>query len=144
MLIECKIKRKGGSRIIMVDGTAYHFTPDPDGRHVAFVTEPAHIERLLSIPEGYRIAPGGAAAGPVTPVGAKPQGITAQEPADLIVTENSATTPATTEPGRPADGALNREALEALYLKATGKKPHPAAKDETLLTAIKAARETTE
>lgn len=131
MLIECKIKRKGGSRITMLDGTTYHFAPaDGDNRnaHVALVTNPDHIQRLLSITEGYRLA---AAAPQPDPQAPAPEIIGAKQPA----------TPATVvEPAAPTT-SLNREELERLYLEVTGKKPHPAAKDETLLTAIKAARE---
>lgn len=53
MKIELKIKRKNGSRIELGE-KVYHFKPDekdPDGPHVAEVTEQAHIERLLAIPE---------------------------------------------------------------------------------------------
>lgn len=140
MLIECKIKRKGGSRIVMLDGTTYHFAP-ADGAnaapHVAFVTEPAHIERLLSITEGYRIAPAAAQA-TITAQMPEPAGAKPQAPAAPAVDPDTKA-PDQMEPD--AHQGLNREALEALYIKATGKKPHPAAKDETLLTAIKAARE---
>ena len=123
----------------MADGATYHFAPDPEGRHVAFVTVPEHIERFLSITEGYRIAPGTEQAAPA--IGAKPVQAT-----PAAITEPTAPTEPSeptepTEPTQPTDQPLNREALEALYLKATGKKPHPAAKDETLLTAIKAARQ---
>lgn len=55
MLIENKLKRRGGSFVDMGDGTTYHFKDDGTGREVASVTNPAHIQRLLSIPEGYRI-----------------------------------------------------------------------------------------
>jgi hypothetical protein len=55
MLIECIIKRDGGTRLTLW-GTPYHFEPDADGRHVADVTDPAHVERFLSIPEAYREA----------------------------------------------------------------------------------------
>ncbi|GGE24268.1 hypothetical protein SAMN05421774_10864 [Gemmobacter megaterium] len=133
MFIESKIKRVDGSRVTMADGATYHFAPDPEGRHVAFVTVPEHIERFLSITEGYRIAPGTVQAAPA--IGAKP----AQATPAAITEPSEPTEP--TEPTQPTDQPLNREALEALYLKATGKKPHPAAKDETLLTAIKAARQ---
>lgn len=56
MLIQRKLKdRPEGTFITMADSTRYAFLPDEYGRHVAEVTDPAHIERLLSIPEGFGI-----------------------------------------------------------------------------------------
>lgn len=52
MKIVSKIKRRNGHSVTFGD-TAYKFLP-PD--YVADVTEKAHIERFLSIPEGYGIA----------------------------------------------------------------------------------------
>lgn len=49
MKIVSKIKRRNGHSVTLGD-TAYKFMP-PD--YVAEVTEKAHIERFLSIPEGY-------------------------------------------------------------------------------------------
>ena len=54
MLIECILKRDGGSKVDLGDNT-YHFAPDSEGRHVAMVADPDHIGRFLSISEGYRI-----------------------------------------------------------------------------------------
>ncbi|MDN7179102.1 hypothetical protein M0D69_13975 [Caballeronia sp. SEWSISQ10-4 2] len=63
MKIECTIQRKDGT-IVELSGRPYHFKPSADDpRHVAEVTDEAHIERLLSIREAYRIlrTPGAAA-----------------------------------------------------------------------------------
>lgn len=57
MLIESKIRRRNGSRIL-IDDQWYLFVPleeDPDGPHVCEVKSPKHIQRFLSIPEGYCI-----------------------------------------------------------------------------------------
>ena len=54
MKIECILKRDGGTRTD-IGGVAYHFAPLSDGAHVAEVAETAHIDRFLSIPEGYRV-----------------------------------------------------------------------------------------
>jgi hypothetical protein len=54
MKIQCILKREGGTHIEL-RGTHYHFAPQADGRHVAEVTDEAHISRLLSIPEAYRV-----------------------------------------------------------------------------------------
>lgn len=54
MKIECILKREGGSKV-EIGGTEYHFAPQADGAHVAEVSNNGHIQRFLSIPEGYRI-----------------------------------------------------------------------------------------
>lgn len=55
MLIESKIKRKDGTTVTM-DGVTYHFSPDESGAHVCEVSHKRHIQRFLSISEGYCIA----------------------------------------------------------------------------------------
>ena len=52
MLIESRIRRSGGTPIPMGD-EVYHFAPDDEGRHVCDVTNKAHIQRFLSITEGF-------------------------------------------------------------------------------------------
>lgn len=54
MKIECILKRDGGTRTD-IGGAVYHFAPLSDGAHVAEVAETDHIDRFLSIPEGYRV-----------------------------------------------------------------------------------------
>ena len=54
MKIECILKRDGGTRTD-IGGVAYHFAPLADGAHVAEVAQTDHIDRFLSIPEGYRV-----------------------------------------------------------------------------------------
>ena len=54
MKIECILKRPGGTKAD-IDGIEYHFAPQPDGAHVAEVKDNAHIQRFLSITEGYQI-----------------------------------------------------------------------------------------
>lgn len=54
MKIECILLRPGGT-LVELPGKTYHFAPQDDGRHVADVSIEAHIERLLSIPEAYRL-----------------------------------------------------------------------------------------
>lgn len=62
MKIECLIKRKGGSVITFGHKpreVKYHFKPvsdEIDAPHECEVENPAHVQRLLSITEGYRIA----------------------------------------------------------------------------------------
>lgn len=54
MKLQCKLHRKGGTRIDL-HGTQIHFKPNEAGHHVAEVTDKKHIERLLAIPEAYCI-----------------------------------------------------------------------------------------
>lgn len=56
MLIECLIKRAGGTHVTL-EGKPYHFAPtQTDDRHLADVLIQAHAERFLAISEGYRYA----------------------------------------------------------------------------------------
>lgn len=54
MKIECILKREGGS-VVDLGGIEYHFEPVADGAHVAEVEDKAHIDRFLSISEGYKL-----------------------------------------------------------------------------------------
>lgn len=53
-LIESKLHRVGGS-VIPLGGIDYHFKPYTDGAHVCEVSNDAHVDRFLSIIEGYRL-----------------------------------------------------------------------------------------
>lgn len=52
-LIECILKRPGGSRIDLGD-VIYHFKPQASGAHVAEVADDQHARRLLAIRESFR------------------------------------------------------------------------------------------
>lgn len=54
MWIELSIKRPGGSEVQLGTET-YHFAPNEQGQHIAFVENEDHIDRLLQIPQ-YRRA----------------------------------------------------------------------------------------
>jgi hypothetical protein len=55
MKIECTLQRVGGT-IVELGKTSYHFAPTPDDeRHIAEVTNEAHIERFLVVRESFRI-----------------------------------------------------------------------------------------
>jgi len=68
MLIECTIKRTGGTKLT-IGATNYHFKPvnvdDEEAPHVCEVADGAHAKRLLSIKEAYK------ASGKVDPTVAK-------------------------------------------------------------------------
>lgn len=59
MLVECILRRPGGSKVDMGGGVVYHFHPknDPEqaGRDIAVVNNRAHFQRFMQIPEGYQI-----------------------------------------------------------------------------------------
>ena len=52
MKLSCPVIRQGGSKVELW-GTEYFFEPQPDGEHVAEVTNPQHQDRLLEC--GYKI-----------------------------------------------------------------------------------------
>lgn len=52
MKVHCILNRDGGTQVTLGE-TEYDFQPDDNGCQVAEVTDKAHIERFLSIPEGY-------------------------------------------------------------------------------------------
>jgi hypothetical protein len=125
MKIECILKRPGGTKVDL-GGTEYHFAPQADGAHVAVVKENAHIQRFLSIPEGYRIY------GDAQPVVDDKDEQTAP---DEVANDND-----------PLAGDLNgdgvvddkdeRLALVAAYEAKFGKKPNGRASIETLRKAL--------
>ena len=55
MKIECTIKRPRGS-FIKIDDQIYHFKPESDGRHIADVSNPKHIQAFLKVDDAYQIA----------------------------------------------------------------------------------------
>lgn len=65
MLLKCPVIREGGSTYD-VGGVEYHFKPQPDGEHVADVTDDAHLDRFLEI--GFRPYEAGKKKAPVTPI----------------------------------------------------------------------------
>lgn len=147
MKIECLLKRDGGS-IVTLGSKSYHFAPDDAGRHVADVETEAHVERLLSITEGYRLVSGEAAkAPPATVTGLStlapvsfPAGIpaddqhgaaareaaiqTAKDKAAQYAQEQEAAKAAAAKSDPPKDDDL--EAAKAAYIEKFGKKPHHA------------------
>lgn len=111
MKIECILKRRGGT-FASVGGVTYHFKPQPDGRHVAEVTDPAHIGRFLSIVEGYRLAE------------------------DVAAESEAVETP--DAEASPYDG-LERDELVNLYIEKFGEKPPARIRREAIVNALKEA-----
>ena len=86
MLIECTLKRKGGSAIEL-SGKTYHFRPDKDGRHVCNIEVESAVKRLLKIPESFRDvnAPEKAPEEPVAPAPKLPEINVDKEKAPALV-----------------------------------------------------------
>lgn len=126
MLIQSILIREGGSHVEL-DGVTYHFAPIPTGEHVAEVESDDHIDRLLAIPEGFRVfrrakedAPplsGGAAGAAGGSAGASALGGTGTP-----ATDDGGDNQAGDEP--PDLEAMSRDDLVALYENLAGTKPH--------------------
>jgi hypothetical protein len=122
MKIQCILKRTGGSHIEL-GGTNYHFAPQEDGRHIAEVTDEAHISRFLSIPEAYRVV----ADAPVAPALAA-----APIPAPTTAILNPGVTdpalqgnPLESDDGEPVtDQSELRKLLASQYKERFGRLPH--------------------
>lgn len=108
MFIESLIKRKKGTTVVL-DGNTYYFSPELN--HTANIDEPAHIERLLSITEGFKVA----------------------EPALSVLTETTQEV-TTSEAGSPSDD--EREHAVSLYVAKFGKKPHYKWTAEKIIQAL--------
>lgn len=156
MLIQSKIKRNPGTFVTMKDGTRYAFMPNDADDHVAEVEIPAHIERFLSIPEGFGVySPGEVIPADIVKeaLAQTGEGGGAHEPVPVI-TEPSATTPApagdTSPPAHPYPDPAPQEPmplehmtltdLQATYERELRKKPHHRAGPEKLIEDINAHR----
>lgn len=163
--IESIIRRTGGTRGVTMGNKTYNFLPNAEGAHVCDVSDGEHAQRFLGIPEGYRIyspAKGVSVEGGVgatraaekaePPAAAvepqKAQSGKQEEPSTATTTDETANA-ATTEPKtseKPAEEAvaldgLDTDKLRAIFEEEVGRKPHPNAKDETLIAQIEAVRE---
>lgn len=120
MELRCKIEREGGT-VVKIGNTDYHFLPNANGDHVCFVSDKAHVSRFLAVPEGYEQYSNLEA---VESGGASPPIIVERPP----------------EVEAPAKGpdynGLTRKQLEKAFEEKFKKKPHPRAKDSTLLEAL--------
>lgn len=153
MLVECKLKRPGGSQVEL-GGVTYHFKDDGTGRHVAMVSNSDHLGRLLSITEGYKLA-ADQAAQPAAPTPA-PVAPSAQAPAPAVVVvaqgagavqtkQAAALVPDQEEPqGTPTlSEDMDIEQIRDIYERELGRKPNPNWKAATLIAGITGARNAT-
>lgn len=148
MLIECILKRDGGSKVDLGD-TTYHFAPDSEGRHVAMVADPDHIGRFLSITEGYRIPRASTAipatsvasigaVGAVAPVTASPEPVLEQVALEVVEEPAEVAAEPVVAEAAPLEG-MTKEQLAEVYLAKTGQKAHPAMSAAKMIEKIKAA-----
>lgn len=150
MLVECKLKRPGGSQVEL-GGVTYHFKDDGTGRHVAMVSNSDHLGRLLSITEGYKLADDQAAQ-PAAPAPA-PVAPTVKAPTVAVVlTQGAAVGSTQTQPAADPvapQGApdlsedMDIEELRKLYEEEIGRKPNPNWKAASMIAAIEGARKAT-
>lgn len=144
-LVECILKRAGGSKVEMADGTTYHFTPDQEGRHVAVVQDMSHVTRFMQIPEGYRIleliSMAEAAKTVVEPI--KSGAITPAAPAKAETIQPVQAEAAQALPQPAEDGSFTDEqvaTIRAIFEKELNRAPHHKAKPETMVAQIEAGR----
>lgn len=131
--IECKIRRKGGTRVV-IDGRTYTFRPEggPDGPHVARVDHEGDRDRFLSISEGYRLHD---VAGPSRGVAARAAAAAVPDPepaeSELPKTERDVVAEERARLER-----LTEAELRSRYHSTLNRVPPPAIKRETLIARI--------
>ena len=126
MLILSKIKDRPVTLITMQDNTRYAFQPNEAGDYVAEVTNEAHIERFLSIPEGFAIYRAGRNNGEPVP-----------DPGPQLETVPD---PVPETPDMPLEHMTLAD-LQATFELELGRKPHHRAGIEKLIEDITAHRE---
>lgn len=126
MLILSKIKRNPGTFITMKDGTRYAFMPNDAGDHVSEVEAPAHIERFLSIPEGFGVY----SPGEVIPASVVTEALDDDGDDDSLDDDLS------DEPDAMPLEHMTLADLQAIYEREIGRKPHHRAGADKLIEDI--------
>jgi hypothetical protein len=101
MKIESILRRKPPTKVILGE-TTYEFEVDAQGRHVCEVTDEAHLARLLSISEAYRLPGNKPVPEALKPVIAElllPPTVPSLAPVDEDVIRGSTVHPASVEVG---------------------------------------------
>lgn len=143
MLIERILSEPQGTVVTFPPDVSYHFKPQVEGGpHVAEVEDSAHIERLLSIRDGYRAAEEiPAVLEPVLDAAAEANvALMAAAKQAAQEAEAQADDATALRVAEHALGAQTDDELRAIYEAEIGKKPHPQTKRETLIEKIEAAR----
>lgn len=125
MKLECILHRPGGTTVDL-DGQQYHFAPTEEGPHACEIENEDHIDRLLAIPEGYRLC--------------------RLKTTEMEVVERKveSVTPSHISGPLPAGAPANLDEMNRAqlldYAELVGmRRPHPAAKDETIRQNVKMA-----
>lgn len=130
MLIECKLKRQGGTKVD-IGGIVYHFKPntnDSGDPHLCDVKDKLHAKRFLGIAEGYCL-PGDAQEQTPEPV------VSATEVDDKpVVDEPPALPPAADDVSLESKSDAE---LREIIKEATGSYPHPKTGREKLLAKLR-------
>jgi len=137
MQVKCKLKRVNGT-IIDLFGQTYHFTPNAANDHVAEVTDPHALHRLVNeIPVGYELY--GADADKVV---LRPASMPVSTPHPFQASTDRTTEPVEplivkTEEGEEIDlMAMDREALAEFATKEFGITAHAKWKADTIRNKI--------
>lgn len=118
MKIECILRRTPPTTVIL-GATAYQFKPDEHGRHVCDVEDNAHLARLLSITEAYRLPndePIPQALIPAIVEQSLPTAAPILAPVDESIIKGSAVHPATFDLGGPEPASIDDVVFHALTL----------------------------
>jgi hypothetical protein len=118
MKIEC-ILRRDPPAVVTLGATAYQFKPDELGRHVCEVEDNAHLARLLSISEAYRLPDNEPVPLELIPVIVEqtlPTAAATLAPIDENVVKGSTVHPATFDLGGDASVDLEDVVAHALEL----------------------------
>ena len=149
MLIRCLQKRKGGSDITMNDGKSIVFRPDENDDHVAMVTDPDHIQRLLSITEGFKIHTSNDASPAANQkaiiAGAVKSIVAGNDISGANLGDQTTSIKDVGQVALPVDATrpladLNDEELRSVFQNELGRVPHHKAKSETMIAQIEAVR----
>lgn len=126
--IECTLIREGGTYSSTPDGTEYHFAPQADGAHVAFIDNPDHADVFLAIPSAWRLYRGAT----------KSVHAEAKVEAQAAPEADTVTEPVQDEPAPPPSMPSERDDLVAQYTALYGKAPRANASIDKLRELIAA------
>ena len=145
-VIECKVKRPGGSLISMSDGTEYRFSPDTIGRHVCVIDNMEHITRFMQIPDYALLQLVPSADAPVAPAPLHgPAAVLPEQSSDGTGgAEGGSAIDRDEIPAADADGTYSAEAeatIRTIFKAELGRVAPPKSKPETMVAQIESARE---
>ena len=102
-----------------------------------------HVDRFLSIPEGYRLASGKTKAS--EPMGASAPVAPAAKPEPKVEAKVEPKPEVLQEPAKADDKTsledMTEDQLRTAFEAEVGRKPHPMSKDATMIAQIKSVRD---